>query len=85
MMYMIQHKITGNYSKGGVPCPAWTNKIDDAKVWKKKAYMKSYLTMIKNYLERWGFTGEYHGNPDDWIVIEVEIVSRNTYDASTFS
>jgi hypothetical protein len=88
MMYMIRHKITGNYSKGGAPCPIWTSKIDDAKVWKKKAHLKSHLTTIKKYLEytrQWGFIGEYHGIPDDWIVIEVEIVPRNTYEASTFS
>jgi hypothetical protein len=86
MMYMIQDAKTGKYSKGGCPCPTWTDKIGDAKVWKKKAFVKSHLTSIKNYRERYGLYGtERYPDPIDWIVIEAEIVPRNTYSASTFS
>jgi hypothetical protein len=79
---MIQNIKTGKYSKGGCPCPAWTDKIGDAKVWKKKSFVKSHLTSIKNYRKDWG---PRNNDPAEWIVIEVEIVPRNTYSASTFS
>ena len=86
MMYMIQDTKTGRYSKGGCPCPAWTDKVDDAKVWKKKSFVKSHITNIRNYRERWSYGApDRFGNPDDWIVIEAEIVPRNTYSASNFT
>jgi hypothetical protein len=83
---MIQDTKTGKYSKGGCPCPAWTDKVGDAKVWKKKSFVKSHLTSIKNYREKYGLYGmQRYPDPADWIVIEAEIVPRNTYSASTFS
>jgi len=88
MMYMIQNTKTGKYSKGGCPCPAWTDKVDDAKVWNKKSFVKSHLTNVRKYRSRWGARYSVPGDfndPIDWIVIEAEIVPRNTYCASTFS
>ena len=83
MIYLIQHKLTKKYSKGGVPCRAWTDKIEDAKTWKKAAHVKSHITSIKHYRRNWG--REQYGNPDEWIVIEAEVTPKNTYEASTFS
>ena len=88
MMYMIQNTKTGKYSKGGLPVSTWTDNIDDAKVWKKKPHVKSHLTNNKNYREQWGakYSERFDENdPAVWIIIEVELVPRNTYDASTFT
>lgn len=54
MKYIIRHKYTGMYSKGGVPCPSWTDDIEKAKIWKKLSFLKSHITSIKNYRKKWG-------------------------------
>jgi hypothetical protein len=56
--------------------------MGDAKVWKKASFVKSHLTSIKNYRKDWG---PRNNDPADWIVIEVELMPRFTYPASTFS
>lgn len=88
MIYMIQNTITGKYSKGGSPCPEWTDKVDDAKVWKKKPHVKSHLTNLRNYRERWGRSYSQPADENDpayWIVIEAKVVPWNTYDALNFT
>jgi hypothetical protein len=77
---MIQNAKTGKYSKGGCPCPIWTDNIDDAKVWKKKSFVKSHLTNIKKYSEPADDNDPYY-----WLVIECKIVPWNTFAAPTFS
>ena len=93
MMYLIQNSKTGKYSKGGCPCPQWTDKMGDAKVWKKASFVKSHLTSMRKYRTRWGVNHRaredalWRDENDiaDWIVLEVELMPRNTYAAEHFS